>query len=396
MSISIKNFVNTNIEILRDSLNFVGFNTTIYMVNATIVTPDVIGGNFVTLESVADFTAKVSASLAVTQSVEEFFKNGGTKLCLCVPTIFTLEGFKGDLYAISKVVDDYFFVCLGDSITLKVAKYLTGEIFSIASFGSGVGWSDADKKALNKIRICLTTSDTGFIVDNSLLSTLVAVKYSTLVNASDLVDAALLIGAYFSQIDVSSNGAIRDYNFTPESLGTAWFEDIDQVTFNLLNNNVTNGNYNFIGKVANNILNIGGNYADPDGISLSLDFGVSCVERDLDFTVIEMLFGKLPLTSEGQSKLISAIRTQLNKYIDNGFLEKDASYGGETAKASYNGKQYTIISEGDVLPLGYRIFFVPINAISAADKSAGRFPYIFVALQSVHGARVIQINGSIL
>jgi len=116
----------------------------------------------------------------------------------------------------------------------------------------------------------------------------------------------------------------------------------------------------------------------------------------LDFAVIELLFGKLPLTQEGQSKLVDAIKSQLVNYVDNGFLETDATYSGETKKVFYNGNQYTIVNKGDILPLGYRVFFVPINAISAADKAAKRFPYIFVALQSVHGARVIQVNGGIL
>lgn len=396
MSISIKNFVNTEIDVLSRREIFSGFRTTIYMVSATIILPDVESGNFVVLESMDGFDDKVSASAAVRQSVEEYFRNGGTKLCLCAPSVFTFEGFKEDLYKISKEVDDYFFVCLSDNVTLKASKYDVSTIYSIATFGSGSGWSDADKKVLNKIRICLTSNSTSFVVDNDLLDTLVAVKYSTLTNTGELVDAALLIGAYFSQIDVNYNDAIKDYNFTSELLGVSHFEDVNQATFILLNNNQVNGNYNFIGKVANRVVNIGGDYVSPDKLSMSLDFGVSCIERDLNFAMIERMFGKLPLTQEGQSKLIDAIRVQLNKYVDNEFLDTDSLYGGETTQIIYNGAKYTVISNGDILPLGYRVFFVPINAISAEDRSAKRFPYIFIALQSVHGARLIQVNGSIL
>lgn len=394
--ISIKNFVNSNIEILSQGELFRGFRTTIYFVAGNVNVPDTNGGNFATVSSVLDFDNKIVGSSAVRQSVSEYFRNGGTRLTVCTPTDFTLEGFKKDLYAIAKVVDDYFFVCIGNGITAKAGGYSQAELFAIASFGSGNGWSDSDKKTLNRVRICLTADTTEFITVNSLLNTTTAVKYSTLVAAGDLVDAALLIGAYFSQVDVGSNGAIQDYNFTPEFIGTGHFEDIDQATFVKLNNNATNGNYNVIGKVANRVLNLGGDYCSPDKISLSLDFGVSCIERDLDFAIIERMFGKLPLTQEGQSKLIDAIKTQLNKYVDNGFLETDATYQGETKTVNYNGRTYTAVSNGDILPLGYKVFFVPINAISVADKSAKRFPYIFVALQSVHGARVIQVNGSIL
>lgn len=397
MSISIKNFVGANIDVLSQPVTFTGFRTTVYFASVTVNTPEIGGGNFAIVNSVEDFENKIQEpSSAIRQSVEEYFKNGGTSLCIVAPSVFSLDGFKADMRAVTRVVDNYFFVVFGDSVTAKSGAYPSAEIFNIANFCSGNGWSDADNKSLNTMRACFTANTTDFVTENSLNTTLSVVKYSTLVSSGDLVDAALLVGAYFSQVDTSTEDAIQDYNFTPESLGQNHFEDIDQATFALLTQTADNGYYNLIGNVANRILNIGGDYCSPDKISISLDFGAACIERDLDYANIELLFGKLPLTQEGQSKLIDAIRSQLVKYIDNGFLETDATYAGETKKISYNGKQYTIIKNGDILPLGYKVFFVPINAISAADRRAKRFPYIYVALQSVHGARVIQVNGSIL
>lgn len=397
MSISIKNFVGANIDVLSQPVIFTGFRTTVYFASVTVNTPEIGGGNFAIVNSVEDFENKIqTTSSAIRQSVVEYFKNGGTSLCIVAPRVFSLDGFKADMRAVTRVVDNYFFVVFGDSVTAKSGAYPSAEIFNIANFCSGNGWSDADNKSLNTMRACFTANTTDFVTENSLNTTLSVVKYSTLVSSGDLVDAALLVGAYFSQVDTSTEDAIQDYNFTPESLGQNHFEDIDQTTFALLTQTADNGYYNLIGNVANRILNIGGDYCSPDKISISLDFGAACIERDLDYANIELLFGKLPLTQEGQSKLIDAIRSQLIKYIDNGFLETDATYAGETKKISYNGKQYTIIKNGDILPLGYKVFFVPINAISAADRSAKRFPYIYVALQSVHGARVIQVNGSIL
>lgn len=397
MSISIKNFVGANIEVLSQPVTFTGFRTTVYFASVTVNTPEIGGGNFAIVNSVEDFDNKIQAtSAAIRQSVVEYFKNGGTSLCIVAPSVFSLDSFKADMRAVTRVVDNYFFVVFSDSVTAKSGAYSSAEIFNIANFCSGNGWSETDNKSLNTMRACFTANTTDFVTTNSLNTTLSVVKYSTLVSSGDLIDAALLVGAYFSQVDTSTENAIQDYNFTPESLGQNHFEDIDQTTFALLTQDADNGYYNLIGNVANRILNIGGDYCSPDKISISLDFGAACIERDLDYANIELLFGKLPLTQEGQSKLIDAIRSQLVKYIDNGFLETDATYTGETKKISYNGKQYTIIQNGDILPLGYKVFFVPINAISAADRSAKRFPYIYVALQSVHGARVIQVNGSIL
>lgn len=395
--ISIKNFVSTNIEVLKAPAVFSGFRTTVYFSAVTISIPDVEGGNFATVNSLTDYDNKVVAnSTAIRESVSGYFKNGGTRLCIVSPSGFTLESFKADMKTLTQTVDDYFFVVFGDSVTAKSGGYPSNEIFNIANFCSGNGWSDDDLKSLNTMRSCFTASTTDFIVQNNLLNTLSAVKYSTLVSSGDLVDAALLIGAYFSQIDMSEEGAIEDYNFTPETLGTGHFEDIDQATFTALTRTVTNGYYNVICNVANKILNVGGDYCSPDKISISLDFGAACIERDLNYQNIELLFGKLPLTHEGQAKLIDAIRSRLSKYVDDGFLETDATYEGPSKKVSYNGKSYKVIEHGDVLPLGYKVFYVPINAISAADKQAKRFPYIYVALQTVHGARVIQVNGSIL
>lgn len=395
--ISIKNFVTADIKVLKTPEVFSGFRTTVYFIAGTINTPTVGGGDFTIVTSVDDFDNKVTVSgSAIRQSVVEYFKNGGTSLCVVAPSVFTLEGFKADMQAISEAISDYFFVVLGDSVTLKTNGYAQSEVYNIANFCSGNGWSDEDKKSLNTMRACFTTNVTDFVTQNSLLSTLSVVKYSTLVSSGDLVDAALLVGAYFSQIDTSVEGAIQDYNFTPEQLGSGYFEDIDQATFASLVRTPDNGYYNVICNVANRILNIGGDYCSSDKVSIALDFGAACIERDLDYANIQLLFGKLPLTDIGQAKLIDAIRGQLVKYVDNGFLEQGATYVGETKKVTYNGKNYTLIENGDVLPLGYKVFYVPINAISAADRSAKRFPYIYVALQSVHGARLVEINGSIL
>ena len=394
--VSIKNFVNADIDVLSRAEGFTGFRTTVYFASVTVNVPKVSGGNFAIVNSVEEFEVKIDAGDAVSQSVIEFFNNGGTSLCIVAPSVFTLVGFKADMRSITQEVDDYFFVVFSEGITAKFGGYASAEVTSIANFCSGVGWSDSDLKSLNTMRACFTTNTSSFVVTHSLNSTLSVVKYSTLTTSGDLIDAALLVGAYFSRIDTGVENAIQDYNFTPEVFGENTFEDITQEEFELLTQDAENGYYNVIGKVANRVLNLGGDYCSSERVSISLDFGAACVERDLNYANLELLFGKLPLTQEGQSKLIDAIRSQLVKYVDNGFLETDATYAGETKKISYNGKQYTIIQNGDILPLGYKVFFIPINAISASDRAAKRFPYIYVALQSVHGARVIQVNGSII
>lgn len=389
--ISIKNFVNTDIEVLTKPTSFSGFKTTIYFANVELVD----NGDFVVVNSYAEYEAAVSenTSNAINTSVSAYFTNGGTSLCI-VPTTgvtLSLEQFKASMYSVAAVVKDYYFVVISSGVNLAA-----NALFNIATFCSDIGWSDADKKTLNTIRACFTTDSISFVTTQNILNTLSVVKYSTQTVDGSLVDVALLVGAYFSQIDPSVGDEINDYNFTPEILGENSFEDLSQADFTSLINTPTNGYYNVICNVANKILNVGGNFCSSNNVSISLDFGTACIEHDLDYASIELLFGKLKLNAEGQAKLIDAIRSQLVKYVDNGFLETDATYTGDTKIATYNGKRYTIIKNGDTLPLGYKVFYVPINAISAADKAAKRFPYIYVALQTVHGARLIQIDGSIL
>lgn len=398
--ISIKNFVSANIEVETAPKVFSGFRTTVYFAPVTIDVPAVANGNFIIATSIDDFDNKVNQpTQVVRESVQEYFKNGGTSLCVVNPTVFTLEGFKADIKNVSRVVDDFIFVVIANSLIGTAGGYPQGEVFNIANFCSGNGWSDDDLKSLNTMRACFTTNLSTFVLPTpqgyGLANTLSVIKYSTYQAPSGgLIDAALLVGAYYSQIDTSEADSILDYNFTPEHLGSDYFEDLSQEEFTNLIRNPANGYYNVICNVANKILNIGGDYCN--GVSISLDFGAACIERDLNYANIELLFGKLPLTSVGQAKLIDAINSQLTKYVDNEFLEQDATYTGETKKVTYNGTSYTIIRKGDVLSRGYKVFYVPINAISAADKSAKRFPYIYVALQSVHGARLIEVNGSIL
>lgn len=393
--ISIKNFVSADIKVEQTKETFNGFKTAVYFTSATITVPAIENGNFTLVNSLSEFENKCTGfTEAVRQSVSEYFVNGGTSLCVVVPTVFTLEGFKEDMRNVTSVTDNYLFVTIANSLVNQPNKYQPADIYAIANFCSGNGWTDLDSKSLNTMRLCLTAISTDFISQYQLNNTLTAVKYSTYTAGGELVDAALVIGSYFAKIDIDLNDPINDYNFTPESIGSGYFEDVNQTTLDELIHTESNGYYNFVGNIANRILNIGGDYAN--GISISLDFGATCIERDLNYANIELLFGKLPLNNEGQSKLISAIRAQMVKYVDSGFLEQGAVYMGDTKKVTYNGKSYVVISKGDTLPLGYKVFYVPINSISVADLDKKRFPYTYVALQSVHGARLIKIDGSIL
>lgn len=179
--ISIKNFVDAQIDVLKQPKVFDGFKTTVYFAPVTVNTPDVTDGNFVVVSSLEEFEAKCSTSnTAVTQSILEYFRNGGTSLCVVAPSNFNLEGFKEDMRKITQKIDNYFFVVIANSLTNTPSGYQTAEVFNIANFCSGNGWNENDEKSLNTMRACFTTNSTDFITENSLINTLSVVKYSTL------------------------------------------------------------------------------------------------------------------------------------------------------------------------------------------------------------------------
>ena len=128
--ISIKNFVNTSIEVESQPQVFTGFRSTVYFAACTINTPDVEGGNYATLNSLNEFENKISATnSAIRESVKSYFQNGGVKLIVVAPSVFSLEGFKSDMYALSLTVADYYFIVLSTSVVLQSSGYQVAAIF---------------------------------------------------------------------------------------------------------------------------------------------------------------------------------------------------------------------------------------------------------------------------
>ena len=257
----------------------------------------------------------------------------------------------------------------------------------------------------NKIRLLLTTNSDSFIGEFISTESFSAVKYCTKTDSqNNLIDSALLIGAYFSKINLDGANTIKDYAYTREQLiginGITINPSEDELTEqefdDLINNGTTNGGYyNLINTVGNNVVNFGGNLATVNNVAIHTDFGAIAVERDITYSVLERMLGKQYLTEQGISNVKAAINAQLQRYKTNGYLNVGASYSGEDLTITYNGVRYEIIKHGTTLTQGFYIYSVPMNNLSVVDRQARKFTPIYVVLETQSGARVVEITGEV-
>lgn len=246
---------------------------------------------------------------------------------------------------------------------------------------------DKDITALNSIesapytvRLCLTVNENGInkldkITDNNIFVKLVDTAVET--------DDALSFLAFTTQIRLDGFNTIEDYCYTDENGLTVIDSKGHYDTW------ITK--YNFVDKVGNKVLNFGGNLYN--GTSIDSDFGVTCIENDIAYALLDIVTSKIRITPTAQTRVVTAINTVLNRYINNGLILSNSVYSGEDMFIKYNEKTYSIIHKGTTLLNGYYVFTVPVSAISVEDKQNKKFTPIIVVIMTSAGARTISVSG---
>ena len=84
------------------------------------------------------------------------------------------------------------------------------------------------------------------------------------------------------------------------------------------------------------------------------------------------------------------------RYINNGYLNQNTTYSGVTEVSSYNSSNVRLISKKQALPQGYLIATIPMMYLTATDRADKTFTPIYVYMETLSGARTIQISGKIL
>lgn len=239
-----------------------------------------------------------------------------------------------------------------------------------------------DVSAPYTVRLCLTVKNTK---ENE--TKLAAVKnnniFVKLVDTTVETDDALSFLAFTTQIRLDGFNTIEDYCYTDENGLDVIDSKNDYTTW------ITK--YNFVDKVGNKTLNFGGNLYN--GTAIDSDFGVTCIENDIAYALLDIVTSKIRITPTAQTRVVTAINTVLNRYINNGLILSNSVYNGEDMFIKYNEKTYSIIHKGTTLLNGYYVFTVPVSAISVEDKQNKKFTPIIVVIMTSAGARTISVSG---
>ena len=303
----------------------------------------------------------------VIANLSRFFNYDGQELIvvLCDNKIPTAD----DIQAIKRTFQDFIYYTVSQDIFNSLTATNIDELNNTVS-------------APYTLRLCLTVKNTP---ENE--TKLAAVKnnniFVKLVDTTVETDDALSFLAFTTQIRLDGFNTIEDYCYTDEKGLTVLDSKGHYDTW------ITK--YNFVDKVGNKVLNFGGNLYN--GTSIDSDFGVTCIENDIAYALLDIVTSKIRITPTAQTRVVTAINTVLNRYINNGLILSNSVYSGEDMFIKYNEKTYSIIHKGTTLLNGYYVFTVPVSAISVEDKQNKKFTPIIVVIMTSAGARTISVSG---
>ena len=303
----------------------------------------------------------------VINNLHRFFDYDGQELIvvLCDNKIPTAD----DVQTIKRTFQDFIYYTVSQDIFNSLTATNINDL-------------NKDVSAPYTVRLCLTVKNT---TENE--TKLAAVKnnniFVKLVDTTVETDDALSFLAFTTQIRLDGFNTIEDYCYTDEN----GLEIIDSKGH--YDTWITK--YNFVEKVGNKVLNFGGNLYN--GTSIDSDFGVTCIENDIAYALLDIVTSKIRITPTAQTRVVTAINTVLNRYINNGLILSNSVYSGEDMFIKYNEKTYSIIHKGTTLLNGYYVFTVPVSAISVEDKQNKKFTPIIVVIMTSAGARTISVSG---
>ena len=370
MSVSLSKIVNVNFQVASQNVAVGSYPKTLLMTADAAVRYK----EYETLTELAvDFAAGTPEHAAATL----YFDNGGQ--VLVIGQIDVAETLLSSLQAVELVFTDFMFVV-----------YLTKDPASAEAIAL---LTNLDARlAPNKRIACFTITDAnakdaGDSTDLASLLKAQGLKSGALKYTSAGLYDAILIGAYFSAIDLGGVESVKDYAFTSEAGPDS--ETLTDAEYDAL----IGKDYNFITTIGLKTLNYGGNTMDAIGIETL--FGTIAVENDVSEAALNVVVLKQYLTDAGTNSILTAIGDALVRFITNGFISPDTTYLGETQVITYNGLQFNTIKKGQTLSLGYLIFSIPVENISAADRAARKLPPMSVFINARGSIRKIDINGEV-
>lgn len=420
--INISNVVDVDFRIVKSSSVIGSYKTVVYFTPKVMSVEEVADSGIervtkrailcTSQDEVEKITFADDSANEIKYNAKQFFINGGVQLLIITASGYTLQDFKNDIEYARTIDNNFIYIVLNNSIC-EVSSAETG--YTDTAVLDITRWIES-LKAPQTLRLLVTRNikSSGEGLDsydytyiNKFREYSVGVKFTTKQYNGKLVDAALLIGAYFTKINLNNVETIKDYCYTAEEIlkeetilnedtGITYTkttniasEDVVQSVYSKL---VAN-NYNFIDTIGNKIINFGGNLSN--GVSIATDFATVCAENDICTATLNNMMEKQYLNEAGLTNLVSTINRQLQRYKDNGYIKTNSNYSGEDLYITYNGKTYKVVKKGDVLVNGYLVFAIPVADISLVDKEEKKFPPIYVVIESLAGARTVAIQGEV-
>ena len=386
--VDINKLIDVNFNIVRETTPIGSYKKALYFMNKTNTAFDgyctyLLNSNSLTRQKTGDkdnapLTVDTFNKIKVTlgealketnviANLSRFFNYDGQELIvvLCDNKVPTAD----DVQAIKRTFQDFIYYTVSQDIFNSLADTNIDDL-------------NEDVSAPYTVRLCLTVKNT---TQNE--TKLAAVKnnniFVKLVDTTVETDDALSFLAFTTQIRLDGFNTIEDYCYTDEN-GLEIIDSKDHYDTWITK-------YNFVDKVGNKVLNFGGNLYN--GTSIDSDFGVTCIENDIAYALLDIVTSKIRITPTAQTRVVTAINTVLNRYINNGLILSNSVYSGEDMFIKYNEKTYSIIHKGTTLLNGYYVFTVPVSAISVEDKQNKKFTPIIVVIMTSAGARTISVTG---
>lgn len=433
MAINIRKVVSTDFSVYREITPISSYGNTV-VINVSTKNEDEISGTSVPMPETYTYTSYdeytqptfVVDSWFNTYDAYMYFTLGGKKL-----TILNVyeENFESDNTAdiiykqlikhkksVSNTENDFICVCIPNKVSDKTFKGLINKVEqekapykmlllrSVTDDTTSTSIETETKNSDNDLQVVANQDTTVLQTEEEFPNNLpkshsVIYKYYKCAKDSKC-NATLTIAAYLSKINLTNNSNLRDYCYTDESsvvnVGTKQFKDntlietgVSDTDFDVYRDKV-----NFIDKIGNRIVNFGGNTAA--GTSIIAEFGAICVENAIIQAVLETMLQKQYLTNAGLNNVVSKIHSVMEDYITNGFLQPNSTYTGSTRYYNYGDSSYKVIDTGDELVDGYVVVTIPMSKLTASDTQARKFTPIYIYMQTLGGARTVEITGDIL
>jgi len=401
MSLDLRNFIQVNIDYHTASVSAVDSGIVTLITKSTIYSGNPYKGKIFYSEDQytraheSDPDASVVADTSLDIYVKSFFANKGKALQIIGGyngdgTAASIQTFiKGVLAGLSYkfviitsdcAITDLEVVAQDNSTTKTVLNPLTGET-TVSTF-SGIN----EKFFISSSNDVEFTSGLPETVQNFVVK--IGKK-----------GCEMLTAAFLSQVRITDGSTISDYNFTIENvkpfLDIAPIGDTDPiiVTDNDTGVDLIENNFNFDTNLVNAVRNIGGN--TTSGADLMNYYIKILLTQSVTEKVLNVLVSKIKLNQSGINRVQNSIQVEMNKYIDNGYLNTEFIWTEEDLYYTFNGISYRICSRNEPLVKGYKCVILPISSLTLEQKEAHTFPPVYLLLADQTGIRSILIKGDV-